>query len=450
MLNISENKINHSEIQKLSAMQRFNISLVRRKYINIFKIIFVLFCVVLFLPWTQNIDGRGQLTSLQPGQRPQDIHATISGRIEKWYVREGQKVNKGDTIVFLSETKTEYFDPQLMQRTQEQVSAKENSLNAYNQKVSALQNQTQALKSNLDFKLKQAKNKIKQNRLKVASDSIDLVANKTNYQIAKVQFERQEKLYAQGLKSLTELEARRLKFQESAAKIIAVENKFLTSENELVNSYLELSSIENDFTDKVSKSQSDMQSAASDAYDASANISKLKNQLANYTQRNSFYYITAPQNCYIVKAITGGIGETVKEGEAIVSITPIADKLAVETYIEPYNLPLIATGEIVRIEFDGWPTLIFSGWPGVTFGTFGGKVVAIDNNISANGKYRILVAETDEEPWPKQLRIGSGCSTIAMLNDVPVWWELWRKLNSFPPDFYNANGDDKTKEKKVK
>jgi hypothetical protein len=87
--------------------------------------------------------------------------------------------------------------------------------------------------------------------------------------------------------------------------------------------------------------------------------------------------------------------------------------------------------------FDGWPAIIFSGWPNVSYGTFGGKIVAIDNFTSKDGKYRILVsADSQEVPWPEAIRIGSGANGFALLNDVPIWYELWRQLNGFPPDYY--------------
>ena len=61
----------------------------------------------------------------------------------------------------------------------------------------------------------------------------------------------------------------------------------------------------------------------------------------------------------------------------------------------------------------------------------------LDNFISPNGKYRILVApDTDDRPWPDALRVGSGAIGFALLRDVPVWYELWRQLNGFPPDLY--------------
>ena len=91
----------------------------------------------------------------------------------------------------------------------------------------------------------------------------------------------------------------------------------------------------------------------------------------------------------------------------------------------------------MRLQFDGWPAIFFTGWPDVSYGTFSGKVVAIDNFISDNGKFRILVKEKPGATlWPAVLKLGGGVKGIALLKNVPIWYELWRKLNGFPPDFY--------------
>ena len=31
--------------------------------------------------------------------------------------------------------------------------------------------------------------------------------------------------------------------------------------------------------------------------------------------------------------------------------------------------------------------------------------------------------------------MGSGVYGWALLDDVPVWYELWRQINGFPPDY---------------
>ena len=52
----------------------------------------IVFLIILFLPWRQTIEGSGSLTALTPQDRPQTVQNAISGRIEHWAVREGQRV----------------------------------------------------------------------------------------------------------------------------------------------------------------------------------------------------------------------------------------------------------------------------------------------------------------------------------------------------------------------
>lgn len=399
----------------------------------------IILLIIVMLPWTQNIRGRGYLTSLRPDQRPQSIPSVIPGRIEKWYVREGDLVKKGDTIMFISEVKDEYFDPNLLNNVDDQIKNKESSVSSYMQKVSALDTQIDALNKNRELKLQQQQIKIQQAYLKVTTDSTDLKAAKLNLQIAEEQINRFKELYSKGLISQTELEQREVNVQNSRAKAVEIENKLMMSRQELINSKTELNTLRADFADKIAKSESEKFSAMSAMYDTEAQVTKLQNSYANYSTRNGLYYILAPQEGYITKAIKTGIGQTIKEGEDIVTIMPASYDLAVELYVEPMDLPLLRTGEKVRFIFDGWPAFVFSGWPGASFGTYGGKVVAIDNFISENGKYRILVGQDpDDDPWPSGLRVGAGAEGIALLNDVPIWYELWRQFNGFPPDFYNA------------
>ncbi|MDX1907298.1 MAG: HlyD family efflux transporter periplasmic adaptor subunit [Bacteroidia bacterium] len=393
---------------------------------------------ILFLPWTQNIEAKGKLTTLKPSQRPQTIHSTLAGRIERWYVNEGDTVRQGDTIAFLSEIKDDYFDPQLLARTEAQIDAKSSSVTAYDQKAEALDAQIEALLASMDLKTAQARNKITQANLKIQSDSIDLEAVRIQYNIANIQFARWDTLYKQGIKSRTEWEEKRNKLQESVAKLVSQENKLGVSRNELLNARLELTNVRNEYGEKISKAQSDRQGAFSDRFQSVAEVAKMQNQRTNYEARTRFRYITAPQDGFINKTLKPGIGETVKEGEAIVSILPLYYDLAVELYIRPVDLPLVRRGEKVRLAFDGWPAIVFSGWPNTSFGTFGGLIYAVENNISDNGLYRILIQpDPADEPWPNLLRIGSGANGFALLNDVPLWYEVWRQLNGFPPNYYD-------------
>ncbi|RNL80740.1 HlyD family efflux transporter periplasmic adaptor subunit [Sinomicrobium pectinilyticum] len=451
MLNISDNRID--KFVDMSKYTSAKIFADNKHYRVIRKVVWgvaIVILLVLFLPWTQNIKGSGYVTTLRPEQRPQTVHAIIGGRIEKWYVQEGDYVHKGDTIMFLSETKESYFDPDLIANTGDQVRAKEGAVESYTQKVSALTDQIKAIERERELKLKQAQNKLKQSKLKVISDSIDLEAVKIRLNIAETQYDRAFNLNKEGLKPMTYVEEKKVKLQEMQAKIITQENKYLTSQNELINAEMELTRLNAAYAEKLAKAQSDIQTALSTRFDTQSQVSKLRSQYAGYLIRNGMYYITAPQDGYVNRALQSGIGETIKEGTSVVSIMPASFDIAVETYIEPLDYPLVHKGGKVRIWFDGWPTIVFSGWPGVSYGTFGGVVVAKENFISANGKYRVLIApDPEEKSWPAELSVGAGSQTLALLDDVPIWFEIWRTLNGFPPNFYTTPGSEgSTNEKK--
>ena len=448
MLNLSSTDQKIGPLEKYSTVQ----NLANRPHYKILNRIiasvslFVL--IALFLPWTQNISGHGSVTTLKPNQRPQTIQTVISGRIEKWYVKEGDFVQKGDTILFISEIKEEYFDPNLVDNTKNQAEAKKKSVESYGSKVNALGNQINAIENEKKLKLQQAQNKIKQAIFKIKTDSIDLEAVKTQLKIAKTQFNRATQLNKEGLKPLTDVEEKRLKLQDAEAKIISQENKYLTSKNEYINARVEINRITAEYNEKSSKAESDQFTALSNQYDTEAQVNKLENQVVNYSIRNGMYYIKAPQTGFVNRSLQAGIGENIKEGTPIVSIMPADYEIAVETFVDPVDFPLIHRGEKIRVWFDGWPTIVFSGWPNMSYGTFGGQVVAIENFISDNGKFRILIAPDKEDiPWPKQLSIGSGAQTIALLNNVPIWFELWRTLNGFPPNYYTPKSKD-SKDKK--
>ncbi len=442
MLNISRNRVDE-EIQKEryeSFREILSLPLARSLAYWLLGILGLL-VIGLFMPWTQNIQAKGKLTTLMPGERPQTIHSTIDGRIEYWFVNEGDTVSQGDTIVFLSEIKDAYFDPQLVDRTSQQAVAKAAAAGSYSDKARALSRQIEALIATMELKVDQLQNKVRQAQLKVESDSIDLIATDIALGIAEAQFQRWDTLYKREIKSRTEWEEKRNKYQEAQAKIVSQRNKLDIARNELINARIELSNVRNEYQEKIAKAESDRQSALSSQYASEADVSKLENQVANYEQRVNFRYITAPQDGFINRALKPGIGETVKAGEAVVSILPLQYHLAAELYVRPVDLPLIRKGEQVRLEFDGWPSIVFSGWPNASFGTFGGIVYAVETNISNNGLYRVLISpDPQDEDWPELLRPGAGTNGFALLDDVPLWFEIWRQLNGFPPNFYQGDG----------
>ncbi len=412
---------------------------------------FIIFIITLFLPWQQNINGKGTVTALSPSERPQSIQNVIAGRIEKWNIAEGQLVKKGDTLVILSELKDEYFDPQLPIRLNEQLQAKKEALDSYEAKADALQKQIDALSKNWELSLEKARNKVKQNRAKVSADSADIQAEKLQVKIAQDRLDRGLTQEKQGILSLNEIETRRLKVQETQNKLISVQNKLAISKQELINSQIELNSINAEYAEKIAKARSDRSSALASISDGQSEISKIVNKQASVDIRRNMYVVRAPQDGYVVKALKAGIGETLKETESICTLQPVNPNLAVELYVNAMDVPLIQQGRIARLEFEGWPAIQFSGWPSVSVGTFAGKVRVIDMIDSKNGQYRLLVT-SDGGNWPKQLRVGSGVYGWIMLDDVPVWYEIWRQLNAFPPSLKEApeEGEKSSKETTAK
>jgi len=60
----------------------------------------------------------------------------------------------------------------------------------------------------------------------------------------------------------------------------------------------------------------------------------------------------------------------------------------------------------------------------------------------------LVAPDPEDEAWPDALRVGSGANGFALLKDVPIWYELWRRLNGFPPDYYINEGTPGKIEKK--
>lgn len=441
MLNISKNSINgRIKSSDYSALDRVEKKKTKGVLTRIFKFSFLIIFIIALLPWTQNVRSIGTVSTLRPDQRPQTIQSIIAGKIDKWYIQEGDFVAKGDTIALISEIKDQYFDDGLIERTDQQLELKKLTAEAYKDKENAQSKQLDALAEQVSLELEQTKVKLAQTRLKIQNDSIAYVSAKLDALTAQNQYERMDSLYRKGLKSLVDLEARRIKQQQTNAAETEARNKWQNSKNDLVNLKLEVFNISSKFDQNYSKTLSEKLTTSTNKYDAESMINKIENQVINYKIRSGYYFITAPQDGYITKTYISGVGETIKEGQKIASIMPKNYDLAVEVYIDPIDLPLMNIGEKVRIQFDGWPAIVFSGWPQASYGTYGGEIYAIDQFISENGKFRILVKpDVKDHPWPKALRFGGGTKTMILLEDVPIWYEIWRKINGFPPNYYKQS-----------
>jgi multidrug resistance efflux pump len=405
----------------------------------------LLLAAILFLPWTQNIRSKGSITSLFQEQRPQKIYSPIAGKISKWWVKEGDFVKKGDTLAKITEIKEDYLDPNLVPRTQEQLNAKKSYLEFYAQKVQANQAQITNLKSSKTIKLEQLKNKIAQINQKLVGEKAELEAASNEALLIKDQFDRNRKMFKEGLISQTQFQQRNAAAQNALAKKTIAENKVNQSLQDLRNANMEQGAIEQDYNEKINKAESERLQSLSQIESGKGDVAKLENQVTNYTIRNGMYYIMASQDGQIIRAQKSGIGEIIKDGEELLTVVPTGNKYAVEMFVRPVDLPLLSPGQSVRFIFDGFPAIIFAGgWPDQSFGTFAGKILAVENTINDNGLFRVIVVEDPaSKKWPPQIKMGAGAQGISLLNDVPLWYELWRNINGFPADFYQVNKEKK-------
>lgn len=405
-----------------------------------FLFTFLAFVFIMFLPWTQNIKTQGNVNTLFQEQRPQKLNSPIPGRIIKWYVKNGDVVKKGDTILQISEVKDDYLDPFLVERTQEQVQAKKGVREYYNAKISTTENQIAAITAAKDLKLNQIKIKIAQLQNKLKAEQAELTAINNELKIAQDQLNRQNKMYEEGLVSLTQLQQRNVSYQNALAKKTSAENKLAQTQQEIAAQNIEQNAVIQEYTEKLSKTEGDRFQSMGQVAGSTGDIAKLENQVATYKVRKGLYYILATQDGQITQLTKAGIGEIVKDAETIGIIVPKKIDYIAEIYVKPVDLPLIRENQKVMLTFDGFPAIVFSGWPNSSYGTFSGKIIAIENSISENGLFKAIVAEDKtQKRWPPNMKIGTGASGIAILNDVPIWYEIWRNINGFPPDYYQVN-----------
>lgn len=323
-------------------------------YLNrvLLGLLFSLVFILSFVPWVQTSQGNGKVIAYSPNDRIQSINATVDGRINKWFISDGTYVQKGDPIVEIVDN-----DPNYVERLKLERDAAYKKYEAY----------------------------------KLASET------------AVLNYERQKKLYNQGLSARTKYEKAKIEYQ-----------KLLSNEAE----------------------------AAASLAKAEVKLSRQETQL-----------ITAPRDGTILKVLFGSGSVQVKKNQEIATFVPDVESNAVEIYVDGNDLPLIQRGGKVRLQFEGWPAVQFSGWPSVAIGTFGGVVKNTDPSVSDNGKFRvIIVPDEKDQNWPDTQYLRQGTRVLAwlLLNEVSIGFELWRKLNGFPIAVQSSNDKDKGKDEKEK
>ncbi|GJM14094.1 MAG: RND transporter [Pseudohongiella sp.] len=135
----------------------------------------------LWLPWVQTTSGSGQVTTLNPSDRVQNISAMVSGRIAEWYVQDADFVTAGSPIV-----RIEDVDGQLLPRLQAQLEAAQRKFNAAQSAVSTAEidyrRQEELLAEGLSSRLsfEQARIKVQQLTVSLEEAATELNQAETN------------------------------------------------------------------------------------------------------------------------------------------------------------------------------------------------------------------------------------------------------------------------------
>jgi multidrug resistance efflux pump len=154
--------------------------------------------------------------------------------------------------------------------------------------------------------------------------------------------------------------------------------------------------------------------------------------------RQSVQIMRAPRDGFIQSLNAGDAATYINAGDVLATFVPANSERVVEIFIDGRDVALVKPGDKTRIMFEGWPAVQFSGWPSVAVGTFGGRVIAVDQSAQVNGRFRVLIAEDKDElhAWPEEryVRFGAAVQAWVLLETVPVGYEIWRQLNNFPPE----------------
>jgi multidrug resistance efflux pump len=387
--------------------------------------------LMMFAPWQQTITGEGYVVAYAPSERQQTLEATIKGRIVRWNpdLVENSRVAKGDFIAEIRDIDDLYADrlqgqlvntTAILESSRKIVEATEGQLNAYRRVQTEIEAAQNAYVQSAMEKVSAAEQK-----LAIAEAAIPQL---------KAAFARAKELQAAGNIALEKL-------QEIERKLLESEGKVKEESANLSAARAELRGKQSDREAYIHKAAADVSYYEGALDKAKAEVSKADKELHDMenkvARQNTQLMITAPFDGYVVHISSNGGSQLVKEGDPICTLVPYTEDRAVQIWLDGNDAPLVEAGRHVRLQFEGWPAIQFAGWPSVAVGTFGGTVVSVDMVDNGKGKFRcqILPDSTETVKWPEErfLRQGVRANGWVLLEQVPLWFEVWRKLNGFPP-----------------
>ncbi len=418
------------------------------RYAWILALLMMLFLLMVaaalvWVPWYQSVTGSGKVILYQPMDRVQDVDALLSGRLTHWYVREGDRVRQGQKIGLLQDIDSKFLDPEQIRRTDQMVLAYRQKQELINLRLQALDSQRRAIEETRSAALPAATQRIEQNRQRLAQTRQSVVLSKQNLETDQLQMERMQRLETSGLRSRRDLELTRQGLVRSLTELERTRISLGVAQRDIEVSQLERDRLAFSLANELAKVAENRVKARENLAEVEAEILKLEIDRSNLTQRRAQQIITAPRDGRVVRLLKVGQGKTVKAGDPLCTVMPATNDPAVELIITDFDAPLVRPGLRVRLMFDGFPAIPFTAFPWAAVGTFGGQVSVVDAHDDGKGRYRVLIQPDGEGiPWPMAgeektrypLRPGTQVQAWIMMDrPVPLYWEVWRRLNAFPP-----------------
>jgi multidrug efflux pump subunit AcrA (membrane-fusion protein) len=429
------------------------------------RLVFAIFLAIpfalAFVPWQQTVMCRGTIVAYAPVERMQVLTARVSGQVRTWHVVEGSRVKANDPLVDIEDN-----DPELAARLEAQRAFLTDRIAAARQEMAELAAAAKAQEAARDAAVKAAEAN-REAAVRVIEVAEQSKANAAfNQDFEQNRYEMFDDLFTNprfgGLESKLSRDEARMRADRAVTDTDKADAEIARAQAALLTQEALLVQADATGLSAIAVAKSNLRKAEQNLFSIEREIQQIDNQIERFKARR----VVAPCDGVVfrVAANVNQGGLYVKEGDELCTIVPDTNDRVAELFLDGVDAPIVlayADREQqmphVRLQFEGWPAVQFSGWPEMAIGTFGGKVRQVDAASGLAGQCRILVEpdyvmQGDEWPDTEFLRQGNQVIGWVFLNRVSLGFEIWRRLNGFPPVLAPAPKakDDAPKPPKIK
>jgi multidrug resistance efflux pump len=407
-----------------------------------FIVFIIFFATLFFIPWTQTVTVQGKLSAYSAIERPQEVHAQINGSLQRWFVHEGDLVKKGDMVLKLGDVNPKFMAPDLLKRLDQSREALEQKRQTIVERTAILDKRLEEMTSLARAASSSAVARVSEAGNKTLSAEQKKASAKIAKETALLNLQRSKTLEAEGLISKRELELAIQTATQAEANLKGMDAELGETQEARVALEYKREKIDAELVQQLLNTKSKRAVAMGEAAKVAKELADLALTRSNALQRRIASKIIAPVEGTVVRLTPFGLGEIVQPGDLLFTIVPKESSPAIEMWANAIDAPLLKPGRPVRVLFQGVPAIPLAAWPELMAGTYDGRIQVVDQSASANGKFRFWVApETHRKNWPPQLHVRQGTKVKGwvILNRVPLWYEMWRRFNLFPPDYNSGN-----------